>query len=383
MIDDLLTMIPGPTPVHPRVLKALADPRVAHVTPEFVETFSTCLDDLRKIIGGTNVQPFILGGGGTLSMEMALVNIVAQDEKVLVISQGVFGDRYADLVASFGIDCDLLQAEWGTVVPPEELEALLAQNSYAAVTITHVDTSTGACAPAADYCALLKDREEMVILDGVCATVGIPEPYDEWGLDVLLTAPQKAFGVPAGLAMTFFSERAVARRKELEAVPAFYGDILRWLPIMTDPRNYYSTPCVNQIRALAEAAKLILEEGLEARYARHRRVAKAIRAGLDALGMKLFTSPHCLADTLSIVLYPEGIDDAKFRGAMLERGIVFAGAKGPLTGKAFRMGHMGIIDSAEVAKTVHAMEEVLKSLGRRIEPGSALAAAAPFLGEGE
>ena len=133
MIDDFLTMIPGPTPVHPRVLKALADPRVVHGTPEFVQTFSTCLDDLRKIIGGTNVQPFILGGGGTLSMEMALVNIVAQDEKVLVISQGVFGDRYADLVASFGIDCDLLQAEWGTVVPPEELEALLAQNSYAAV----------------------------------------------------------------------------------------------------------------------------------------------------------------------------------------------------------------------------------------------------------
>jgi alanine-glyoxylate transaminase/serine-glyoxylate transaminase/serine-pyruvate transaminase len=381
MIHDELTMIPGPSPVHRRILEALAQPTVSHMSPRFIQAYRECLADMRAIAGSPSVQPFVFAGGGTLAMEMALINLVQPGEKILVISHGYFGDRYSELASAFGIDCDLLQAEWGRACPPEELERLLKENSYRAVTITHVDTSTGVRSPAADYCALLKGREELVILDGVCSTGGIAEPFDEWGLDVLLTAPQKALGAPPGLAIVLFSERALERRKSLDVVPAYYADILRWLPIMENPGRYYSTPCVNEIFALSEALKIILEEGLENRYERHRRNGRAVRAGLAALGLAHFTEKDCLADTLSVVRYPQGIEDAAFRGGLLEREIMVAGGIGPTAGKIFRLGHMGNINAAEIAAALTAIEETLRSLGLPIEPGAALAAAAPNFSE--
>ncbi|HUX06304.1 MAG TPA: alanine--glyoxylate aminotransferase family protein [Acidobacteriota bacterium] len=381
MIDDELTMIPGPSPVHRRILAALAQPTVSHQAPGFLQAFRECLEDLREVAGSASAQPFVFAGGGTLSMEVALVNVVRPGETILVISQGHFGDRYAELASAFGIDCDVLQCEWGQVAPPEELERLLKDNSYAAVTITHVDTSTGACTPAADYCSLLRGREEMVILDGVCATGGVPEPFEEWGIDVLLTAPQKALGVPPGLAITIFSERALAKRKSLEAVPAFYADIHRWLPVMENPGRYFSTPCVNQILALGEGLKIILAEGLEARFGRHRRLARAVRAGLAAMGLRHLTADDCLADTLSVVLYPEGVDDAAFRSNMLQGGVMVAGGIGPVAGKVFRLGHMGNIDVQEIAVALATIENSLISLGVAIDPGTALAAASSFFKE--
>jgi len=325
-------------------------------------------------------------------MEMALINLVEPGEKILVISQGHFGDRYAELASSFGIDCDLLQSEWGHAVLPEDLERRLRDNSYAAVTITHVDTSTGTCAPVADYCGLLKGREEFVILDdycgllkgreefvildGVCATGGVPEPFDAWELDVLLSAPQKALGAPPGLALVIFSERAMARRRSIEMIPAYYADIMRWLPIMEDPGRYFSTPCVNQITAFGEALDIILEEGLETRFDRHRRLAGAVRAGLAALGLEHLTAEEWYADTLSVVRYPESIEDAAFRSKMLANGVVVAGGIGPVAGKVFRMGHMGNIDIREVNKALDAVETSLQELGFSVEPGCALAAAA-------
>jgi alanine-glyoxylate transaminase/serine-glyoxylate transaminase/serine-pyruvate transaminase len=245
MIDEILTMIPGPTPVHPRILAALARPTVSHVAPVFTRAFGQALHDFRELCQSGSGRPFVVAGSGTLAMEMALVNVVAPGQKLLVVSHGYFGDRYAELASAFGIPCDVLCSEWGRAVPPEELARKVATGSYAAVTITHVDTSTGTAAPVEAYCDLLKGRGELVILDGVCATGGIDEPFDRWGVDVLLTAAQKAIGAPPGLALCLFSERALQKRRALPSVPAYYADILRWLPVMEDPARYYSTPCVN------------------------------------------------------------------------------------------------------------------------------------------
>jgi aspartate aminotransferase-like enzyme len=245
-------------------------------------------------------------------MEMALVNVATPGERVLVISQGYFGDRWGDLAASFGIEAEVLRAQWGEAVPPEQVARELAGGRFRAVMITHVDTSTGTQAPAAEYCRLLAGRDELVILDGVCATGGIDEPCDAWGVDVLLTAPQKAIGAPPGVAMCLFSPLALARRRELARVPAYYADVLRWLPIMEDPGRYYSTPCVNEIFALAEALRIVHEEGLETRFARHARLGAACRAGLEALGLPTFTAPDCRAATLSVMRLPAGVDDAAF-----------------------------------------------------------------------
>ncbi|MGE5346440.1 MAG: pyridoxal-phosphate-dependent aminotransferase family protein [Acidithiobacillales bacterium] len=379
MIDETLTMIPGPTPVHPRILAALARPTVSHVAPEFVETFKRALADFRSLCQSATGQPLVVSGGGTLSMEIALVNLVAPGQKLLVVSQGYFGDRYAELATAFGISCDVLRSEWGRAVPPEQVVDRLSRGKYAAVTVTHVDTSTGTAAPVEAYAAVLRGRQELLILDGVCATGALDEPFDRWGLDVLLTAAQKAIGAPPGLALCLFSERAMRERRLRATVPAYYADLMRWIPVMEDPGRYFATPCVNEIVALGEALRILHEEGLPARFARHERIGRAVRAGLQALGLTLVTAEDCRADTLSVVFHPKGVEDLAFRKEMARRGVVVAGCLGPLAGKAFRMGHMGNIGPGEVAKTLQAVEDSLRALGANVSPGSAVAGAAPHL----
>jgi alanine-glyoxylate transaminase/serine-glyoxylate transaminase/serine-pyruvate transaminase len=381
LIDETLTMIPGPTPVHPRILAALARPTVSHVALSFVEEFRSALHDFRTICQSSTGQPFIVAGAGTLAMEIAVVNIVAPGERLLVISHGYFGDRFAELAAALGIDCDLLRSEWGKAVDPSVVAERLDGGHYAAVTITHVDTATGTASPVREYCELLRGRDELVILDGVCATAGMDERFDDWGIDVLLTGAQKAIGAPPGVALCLFSERAMARRRTRTAVPAYYADIMRWLPIMQDPGRYYSTPGVNQVVAVAMALKMVLEEGLAARFSRHEQIARSVRAGLEAAGLQLFTAPDCRAATLSVVLLPEGVADAAFRKEMVSRGIVVAGGLGPIAGKAIRIGHMGNIGAAEIVTTLGAVEGSLRAVGIHVEKGAAIEAAARHLPE--
>lgn len=364
MTEPVLTMIPGPTPVHARILEALSRPTVSHVSPTFVESYATCLANLRGIVLSEAAQPFVVAGSGTLAMEMALVNLVAPDERLLVVSQGYFGDRWVELAEAFGVGCDCVRADWGRHVPPERLREQLAAGDYAAVAITHVDTSTGTAAPVVEYCRLLRGRDELVILDGVCATAGVEERFDEWGLDVLVTGAQKALGTPPGLAILLASARAMERRRSRTSLPAYSADLLHWLPIMENPGRYFSTPPVNEILALLAATEIVLEEGMMARFDRHRRLAAALRAGLETLGLALFTAPDCLADTLSVVSYPDGLDDADFRRAMAGRGVVVAAALGPIAGKAFRIGHMGNIGPDEIYRTLAAIEASLADQGQ-------------------
>ena len=363
MTNPVLTMIPGPTPVHERILEALARPTVSHQAPSFVDAYRACLENMRRIVRSDKAQPFVVSGSGTQAMEMALVNLVEPGSRLLVVSHGFFGDRWIDLAASFGIRTEVLRAEWGQAVEPAELERRLAEGSHRAVAITHVDTSTGTLAPIESYAELLRGRDEITILDGVCATAGIDERFDDWGLDVLLTGAQKALGTPPGLAILLVSPRAMERRHERESVPAFSCDMLRWLPIMENPSGYFSTPPVNEILALHEASRIVLDEGLDARFARHAGIARAVRAGLAALELEIFTDAGCRADTLTVIRHREGVDDVEFRTTMAARGVVVAGALGPIAGRAFRIGHMGNIGAAEVRRTLQAVEESLAQTG--------------------
>ncbi|MEW5900472.1 MAG: aminotransferase class V-fold PLP-dependent enzyme, partial [Acidobacteriota bacterium] len=243
---EKLLLIPGPSPVHPRIVHSLAQPTVSHVGPEMVEELPKALANLKKTVFCERGEAFIVAGAGTLAMEMAVLNTIGRGEKILVLSQGYFGNRMAEICRSFGFSSELEESRWGTAALPEDLEKTLRSGEYRAVAVTHVDTATGTCAPIRDYAAVLKGRDILYIVDGVCATGGIEERMDDWGIDVILTAAQKCFGAPPGLAVLVFSERAMERRKGMKSVPAYYSDLLRWLPVMKDPKKYFSTPCVNE-----------------------------------------------------------------------------------------------------------------------------------------
>lgn len=381
MQKEKLLMIPGPSPVHPRIIQSLSLPTVSHVSPVLVGEFKKALANLKKIVFCEKGEPFIIAGAGTLAMEMALLNIIEKGKRLLVLSQGFFGQRMVQIAQSFSLDCDLIESEWGKAVLPEELEKKLSEREYEAVVSTHVDTCTGACAPVSDYAEILKNYDIFFIIDGVCATGGIEERMDDWGVDVILTAAQKCFGAPPGLAILIVSEKAMKKRRSMGAIPAYYSDLLNWLPIMNDPSKYFSTPCVNEIRSFYESTKIVLEEGMEQRFLRHARVARAIRAALSELGFAFFTQEPFLADTLSVVKYPEGVEDLSFRTAYNENGVVVAGGLGETAGKVFRIGHMGNLSLSQVNFALDALERALSSLGYRFEAGSGLKAAKVILEE--
>jgi alanine-glyoxylate transaminase / serine-glyoxylate transaminase / serine-pyruvate transaminase len=377
---DKLLLIPGPSPVHPRILDALAAPTVAHTSPEMAADMTAALAGLKTVVSSTAGEPFVIAGAGTLSMEMAILNVTGSDDRVLVLSQGYFGDRMEQICRSFGLAHDVLRAPWGEAIPPEQLAAKLAGARYSILAVTHVDTSTGACAPIEAYGRVLKDSGILYIVDGVCATGGIDERMDDWGIDIVLTAAQKAFGVPPGLAICVFSERAVAKRKSLASVPAYYTDILRWLPIMKDPTKYFSTHGVNEIRAFAEGIRIMMEEGMPARYARHARIGASFRASFAALGFPLFTKPEYRAETISVPLYPEGVADAAFRAGLARNGVAVAGGLAETAGKLFRVGHMGNLSTEQILFAVGAVEKTLAELSYPFAAGTALAAARAQLG---
>lgn len=369
MQKEKLLLIPGPTPVHPRIIHSLSLPTVSHVSPEFVAEFKEALANLKKVVFTSQGQPFIIAGAGTLAMEIALLNTVAPEDRVLVLSQGYFGQRMRDILVSFNLQGDIIQSPLGRAVTPEEMENKLAENNYTVVVATHVDTATGACAPIRSYAEICKEYETLFIVDGVCATGGIEERLDDWGIDILLTAAQKCFGVPPGLAVLVFSPRAMIKRKNMTKIPAYYSDILRWLPIMKDPSKYFSTPCVNEIRAFNEGLRLVMEEGLRERFRRHARTARAIRAALAEMGLSLFTQEPFLAETLSVILYPAGIKDKEFRQLLAENGVIVAGGLGELMGRVFRLGHMGNLSPSQVIFALEAIEKTLTALGYKLEKG--------------
>lgn len=381
MQHEKLLLIPGPTPVHPRIISTLALPTVSHVSPMLVAELKEALSNLKKIVFCEGGEPFIIAGAGTLAMEMALLNTVERGEKFLVLSQGYFGQRMAQIAQSFDLSCDVIQSPWGKAVLPEDLEEKLSKTKYEAVVSTHVDTATGASAPVKDYAEVLKSRDKLFILDGVCATGGMEERMDDWGIDVILTAAQKCFGVPPGLSILVVSEKAMEKRKSMKSIAAYYSDLLKWLPIMKDPSKYFSTPCVNEIRSFNEGTKIILEEGVEKRFLRHTLTAKAIRAALAELGFSFFTQEQFLADTLSVVYYPEGVEDKSFRSTFYENGVVVAGGLGETAGKVFRMGHMGNLSIAQIYFALEALEKTLSSLGYKFESQSGISAARAILEE--
>ncbi len=372
MKNQKLVMIPGPTPTVRTITEQMGRETVAFGDPAFVKDFKELVIDLKKLLK-VDGECFVVAGSGTLAMEMAVSNVTKRGDNVLIVSNGFFGDRFIDICERKGLNVDLLQAPWGQVISSEEIEKKLKEKSYAAITVSHVDTATGAVAPIQEIGKVMKNYPDTVyIVDGVAATAGEREYVDDYGIDILFTGSQKAFGVAPGLLILWAGKKALERRKSLGTIPEYYIDFEKWIPIMNDPSKYFATPAVNMIWALKESVRLINEEGIEARYERHTKISEAINKALEALGFTVLANENNRCSTLSNVLYPEGINDVEFRSTLAEEGVMVAGGLAAYAGKMFRLGHMGNIDDHTVYSAIAAIERTLIKLGYKYEKGIGL-----------
>lgn len=364
-----LLMIPGPTPVSRSIQDEMGRETVAFGDPEFVKDYKDLIVDLKEMFDCSG-ENFVIAGTGTMAMEMAIANTTKRGDNVLIVSNGFFGDRFIDICKRKGLNADLLSAEWGEIVPVEEIRFKLEKKNYAAITVTHVDTATGVCAPIEEIGAVIKNFPNTVyIVDGVCATSGVAESLDKMGIDILFTGSQKAFGVSPGLMMLWANPKAVERRKSLGDIPEYYVDFEKWIPIMHDPSKYFATPAVNLVWALKESVRIIKEEGLENRYQRHKKYASYMQEALEALGFRILANKNYRACTLSNVIYPDGVDDVQFRKVLAEEGVQVAGGLAAYAGKMFRLGHMGNIDQHDLVSVIAAIERTMGKCGILVEYG--------------
>ena len=287
-----LLMIPGPIEFEPAVMRALATETTSHVAPAFIETFGHCLEMMQEVWMAPSGQPFIIAGTGTLAMDMAGANLTEPGDSALVISTGYFGDRFADLLRRYGAEVTLLSAPAGETVSLKSVEDELKKKRYKLMTFTHVDTSTAVKVDPEPLGRLGEKYGVLTVLDGVCSVAGEEIRQEEWKIDFVLTASQKAVGVPPGLALMVVSEKAMeAWRNRTTPVGSYYSDWTHWLPIMKAYRErraaYFGTPAVNLVYALEVSLGIILREGMDTRFARHNALASEFRSMIRSMGLKM------------------------------------------------------------------------------------------------
>jgi aspartate aminotransferase-like enzyme len=368
-------MIPGPTIVSPRVLRALAKPILSHVSSEFVDGYAEALS-LQKKLFGTEGTPFLLAGSGTLGMEAAISNLLEKGEKALCIENGYFGEKWEEIVETHGGVVDRLRFDWGDPVDLGLIKEKLEGNEYKLFTVEHVDTSTGIANPIKEIGEYAKNTDSLYVVDSVCGFGGMPLKMDKWNIDCALTGSQKAVGAPPGMSLFCLNDKAWKAVEARKTPPTdYYVNLKRWKPIMDNPRGYFATPATGLVLGILEALRIIDEEGLEARWKRHEVYSAAFTAGISAIGMDNFPAEGSNAHTLSVPKVPEGVDDAKMRSIMNEKyQVIIAGGLGKLGGKTVRVGHMGNNTMNDLVATLAAMENALVEIGRLDEPGKAVAA---------
>jgi alanine-glyoxylate transaminase/serine-glyoxylate transaminase/serine-pyruvate transaminase len=386
MKDRKLLMIPGPVEFTPEVLRAMGSPTTSHVAPNFIAVFGQALERLRQVFLCPGGQPFVVAGSGTLAMDMAAANLIEPGDRALVVNTGYFGDRFGAILERYGAAVTQVRARAvGDAPTLEEVEAALKGGGYKLMAVTHVDTSTAVGTDVKALAALGRQYGTLVVVDGVCSVAGEELRQEEWGVDLALTASQKAIGTPPGLALVVAGPRAMEAFHARKApVGNYYADWTEWLPIMQayEARRpaYFGTPPVNLIWALNVSLGQILDEGMEPRFARHRRLSAAFKAAITALGMKQVpVSADKMAATLTAPYYPEGVTSTLL-GHVNKAGAILAGGLHPaIKDRYFRIGHMGAVSPSDVLTTIGAIEQGLAQVGYMFEPGAGLAAAQEHL----
>ncbi len=343
-VDGRLLLGPGPSPVSERVLRAMAHPTVGHLDPQFLDLMDDVGDRLRHVFGTSNRLTFPVSATGSAGMEASLVNVIEPGDEVLVGVNGVFGGRLAEMARRMGARVFTVEAEWGRIVPEEAvIEAVRARPTLKVVALVHAETSTGVRQPLAEVGRFLRDTPTLLVVDAVTSLGGIPVEVDATGIDVCYSGTQKCLGVPPGLAPITFSGKALARI-ESRSTPcqSWYLDVGLIAGYLGQERRYHHTAPINMLYALHEGLRIVEEEGLEARYDRHRRMGRRLQDALRERGFTLFAQEGHRLPQLTAALLPEGLDEGPLRRELLSRfGIEIGGGLGPAKGKLWRIGLMG------------------------------------------
>jgi serine---pyruvate transaminase len=374
MAEKRYLFTPGPTPVPPEVLAALAEPVLHHRGPDFRAVYAECLERLRSVVR-TERDVLLFTASGTAAMESAVANLCSPGDRVLAVSAGYFGERWCALAEAYGCEVDRLEYEWGETPAADDLELRLAEAGAAGVVfLTHSETSTGVVADVQALAAAAKDAGALVVLDAVSSLGAVPLEPDAWGVDVVVSGSQKALMTPPGLALVAASEEAwVARARA--ASPRFYLDWERTRAAQAQLDAPF-TPATSLVVALNVALGLLLDAGLEAALDRHVRLGRACRAGAKAMGLELFSPDDDSASVVTAIRAPEGVDSGELVLTLRDRhGITLAPGQGPLRGKVFRIGHIGWFDVFDIATALAGVELVLAEAGAEIQRGAAVSAA--------
>ena len=373
-----LLLGPGPSNVHPRVLRAMATPLVGHLDPEFITIMDETKRLLQYVFQTDNYLTLPVSGTGSAGMEAALCNLIEPGDKVVVCVKGLFGERMCDIVTRCQGELIRVEAEWGRIIEPEQVESALKGSKVKLVAIVHGETSTGVLQPLTDISCLVHEHGALLLIDAVTSLGGCPVKVDEWKLDAVYSGTQKCLSCPPGLAPITFGPRAAeaisARRTKVQS---WYLDMTMIQRYWGQERFYHHTAPISMCYALREALRLIHEEGLEARWQRHELNHRALMAGLQAMGLQPFAQAGHWLPSLNAVRVPEGISDSKVRGRLLqEYGIEIGGGLGKLKGQIWRIGLMGYNSAKRtVMMCLSALEDVLRAEGYHISPGAGLIAA--------
>ncbi len=361
--------IPGPTPVPQEVAEAGTAEMINHRGPEFAEMITRITERLKRVYETEN-DVLTLTASGSGGMEAAVANHISPGERVLVVTVGVFGQRFQDIASVYGIQAQELAFEFGTAADANRVdEALAADRGIRAVLLTHNETSTGVTnVELAEIAHATRDRDRLLIVDAISSLSSLPCPVDEWGLDVVISGSQKGWMVAPGLAFVSVSERAWEAQQRC-TTPRFYFDLKRAKDSLESGQTPW-TPALSVLFQLDRALDLMLAEGLDNIHERHRRLARMVRDGVRGLGLELFAAEGVESDTVTAIRVPEGIDAAKLLAtARTEFDTIFAGGQRSLNGKIIRFGHLGYVTEEHVQAGLGALESTLARLGHAMPAG--------------
>jgi aspartate aminotransferase-like enzyme len=364
--------IPGPTPLPAEVREAQSAPMIDHRGTEFGEMLREISMGLAQLIG-TSGDILLLTGSGTGALEAAVVNTLSPGDRVLAVTIGAFGDRFARIASAFGAQVERFEVPWGSAADPGALGQHLAANPpYGAVLLTHNETSTGVTNPLQELASVVHGAsgDPLLLVDGISALGAMPFEMDAWGIDLVVSASQKAFMASPGIAIAALGQRAWSAG-EAARMPRVYWDFAearKWAEKGQTPW----TPAVSVLFGLRVGVRRLAAEGRERTWARHAAIAAAVQAGLERLGLRLVAAPRDRSHTVTAAWLPDGLEWAPFNAAMRAKGLVVAGGQGAWAGRILRFGHMGGVGIDEMCDAVRVMGETLAEFGRPTDAAGAV-----------